>query len=113
MESFRGVIRREKRRMPGSDSVVLLVKYRICTGDGRPPFPRADPPFPVVFPVIPIYVISLATGADRRARMRAQFDRLGLPFQFIDGVDGRAMTEQEREQAAPARLRRYWSHLTG
>jgi glycosyl transferase, family 25 len=62
--------------------------------------------------VIPIYVISLATDAERRARMRTQIERLGLQFQFQDGVDGRAMTENEREQAAPMRLRRYWSHLT-
>jgi glycosyl transferase, family 25 len=63
--------------------------------------------------VIPIYVISLTTEAERRARMRAQFDALGLSFQFLDGVDGRCLTEKAREQAAPARQRRYWSHLTG
>jgi glycosyl transferase, family 25 len=62
--------------------------------------------------LIPIHVISLAADAERRARMRAQLDRLGLPFRFLDGVDGRAMTEKEREQAAPARALRYWSHLT-
>jgi glycosyl transferase family 25 len=63
--------------------------------------------------VIPIYVISLATDAERRARMRAQLDELRLPFQFLDGVDGRRLTEKAREQAAPSRTRRYWSHLTG
>lgn len=63
--------------------------------------------------MIPIYVISLATDAERRARMTAQFDRLGLPFHFIDGIDGRGMSEKAREQAAPSRLQRYWSHLTG
>jgi glycosyl transferase family 25 len=62
--------------------------------------------------VIPILVISLAVDAERRARMRAQLERRGLPFRFLDGVDGRAMTEKEREQAAPLQARRYWSHLT-
>jgi glycosyl transferase family 25 len=53
------------------------------------------------------------TDVDRRARMKAQLDGLGLPFRFLDGVDGRVLTEQAREQAAPSRLRRYWSRLTG
>jgi glycosyl transferase family 25 len=63
--------------------------------------------------VIPIYVISLATDAERRACMTAQLDGLGLPFRFLDGVDGRRLSEQAREKVAPLRLRRYWSHLTG
>jgi glycosyl transferase family 25 len=63
--------------------------------------------------VIPIYVISLATEAERRARMKMQLDGLRLPFEFLDGVDGRHFTEQAREQAAPSQLRRYWSRLTG
>lgn len=63
--------------------------------------------------MIPIYVISLATDVERRSRMAAQFDRLGLPFRFLDGVDGRCMTESARERVAPSRLRYYWSHLTG
>jgi glycosyl transferase family 25 len=64
-------------------------------------------------PVIPIYVISLAADAERRSRMRKQFDALRLPFQFLDGVDGRRLTEEAREEAAPSRQLRYWSHLTG
>jgi glycosyl transferase, family 25 len=62
--------------------------------------------------VIPIYVISLATDAERRARMKTQLDGLRLPFRFLDGVNGRALTEQAREQAAPSQLRHYWSNLT-
>jgi glycosyl transferase, family 25 len=62
--------------------------------------------------VIPIYVINLVSDAERRARMAAQLDSLGLPFEFLDGVDGRRLTEKARNQAAPPRLRRYWSHLT-
>lgn len=62
--------------------------------------------------MIPIYVISLATDAARRARMAAQFDRLGLAYRFFDGVDGRALPAAALEAAAPPRRRRYWSHLT-
>lgn len=62
--------------------------------------------------MIPIYVISLATDAERRAHMAAQFDTLGLPFRFLDGVDGRRLSEKSLEQAAPPHRRRYWSHLT-
>jgi len=69
--------------------------------------------FPDALAVIPIYVINLATDAERRVRMAAQFDKLGLSFQFLDGVDGRLMTGKALEQVAPLRLRRYWSHLTG
>jgi glycosyl transferase, family 25 len=63
--------------------------------------------------VIPIYVISLATDGERRARMKTQLDGVRLPFRFVDGVNGRHLTEQAREQAAPSQLRRYWSNLTG
>jgi glycosyl transferase, family 25 len=63
--------------------------------------------------VIPIYVISLATDAARRACMKSQLDHLGLPFRFFDGVDGRTFTDAAREQAAPSGKRRYWSRLTG
>jgi glycosyl transferase, family 25 len=45
--------------------------------------------------------------------MSMQLDGLGLPFRFLDGVDGRVMTGKAREQVAPLRLRRYWSRLTG
>lgn len=45
--------------------------------------------------------------------MRRQLDHLGLPFRFFDGVDGRAFTDEVRERAAPSRMRRYWSRLTG
>jgi len=62
--------------------------------------------------VIPIYVISLATDTVRRERMAGQFDRLGLPYQFFDGVDGSNLTTVALETAAPSRRRRYWSHLT-
>ena len=62
--------------------------------------------------MIPIYVISLRTDARRRARMAGEFARLGLPYRFIDGIDGRTLSAAELEAAAPARGRRYWSHLT-
>jgi GR25 family glycosyltransferase involved in LPS biosynthesis len=62
--------------------------------------------------VIPIYVISLATAAERRAHIKSQLDHLGLQFQFVEGVNGRALTDAAREQAAPSRMRR-WPYLTG
>lgn len=62
--------------------------------------------------MIPIYVISLPTDAARRARMAGQFERLGLPYRFFDGVDGRALPAAALDAAAPSRHRRYWSHLT-
>lgn len=62
--------------------------------------------------MIPIYVISLATDAERRACMKRQLDHLGLPFRFFDGVDGRPFSDEMRERAAPSRLRRYWNRLT-
>ena len=37
----------------------------------------------------PILVVSLADAAERRLAMRAQLEALGLPFSFLDAVDGR------------------------
>jgi glycosyl transferase family 25 len=37
----------------------------------------------------PIWVVSLADAIERRSAIRAQFETLGLPFSFLDAVDGR------------------------
>lgn len=37
----------------------------------------------------PVYVISLADAADRRRRICAQLDRLSIPFDFVEAIDGR------------------------
>jgi GR25 family glycosyltransferase involved in LPS biosynthesis len=39
--------------------------------------------------VIPVYVISLADAHVRRVNMKARLDALGIPFQFVDAIDGR------------------------
>jgi hypothetical protein len=38
---------------------------------------------------IPVYVISLADAQVRRANMTARLGAIGLPFQFVDAIDGR------------------------
>ncbi len=43
-----------------------------------------------------IILINLARAADRRAKMQAQFDALGLPFEILEATDGRSLTDAER-----------------
>nr|WP_073102405.1 glycosyltransferase family 25 protein [Pollutimonas bauzanensis] len=43
---------------------------------------RPVPPKPAV------HVVSLETAQDRRAFMRAQMDRMGIPFEFFDAIHG-------------------------
>ena len=52
-----------------------------------------------------IYVINLARATDRLAAMRSKLDELGLPFERIDAVDGRAMSVEERMEFARLRAR--------
>jgi glycosyl transferase family 25 len=42
-----------------------------------------------------IFVISLERALDRRAVITEQMDRLGLPFEFVDGVDGKQLSDDE------------------
>ncbi|MDR1146408.1 MAG: glycosyltransferase family 25 protein [Verrucomicrobiales bacterium] len=39
-----------------------------------------------------IFIINLPRVADRRAMMTRQLSALGLPFEFVEGVDGRALS---------------------
>ena len=39
----------------------------------------------------PIFCLSLARAADRRLRMIARLDSLGLPYEIVDAVDGREL----------------------
>ena len=39
--------------------------------------------------MIPVFVLSLPDCHERRSRITGSLDRLGIPFEFIDGVDGR------------------------
>lgn len=42
-----------------------------------------------------IYVISLARAAERRAAISAHLQALGLEYELVDGVDGRALPAEE------------------
>lgn len=42
-----------------------------------------------------IYVISLRTSYDRRAVMTEQMKRLSLFFEFVDGIDGKSLSNDE------------------
>lgn len=62
----------------------------------------------------PVFVISLPESLDRRAAMTAQMERLGLPFSFIDAVDGRKMRVIEQPgYDAIKRIRFFGLHLKG
>jgi glycosyl transferase, family 25 len=55
--------------------------------------------------VIPVFVISLARAADRRAAISARLQALDVPFTLFDAVDGHAMSEEEATKLAPRRHR--------
>jgi glycosyl transferase family 25 len=46
---------------------------------------------------IPIYVISLARNVERRAFITSHLESLDLAYTLVEGVDGRAMPEAERD----------------
>jgi glycosyl transferase family 25 len=46
----------------------------------------------------PIWIISLRRATDRRETVAAAFRQRRLPFEFVDAVDGRALTDAERAQ---------------
>lgn len=55
-------------------------------------------------PIIPIFVIAFASDKMRRDQMTRRLAALGLDFSFIDAIDGRAMTDRQRQAAEdPAR----------
>lgn len=74
----------------------------------------------------PIFVISLRSATDRRDRSKAALEKLGLSFEFIDGVDGNALTRNEisavydeagnhrdfKHQLSPPEIGCYLSHYT-
>jgi glycosyl transferase, family 25 len=53
----------------------------------------------------PIWIVSLERASHRRSAVALEFDALDLPFEFIEAVDGRALTD---EQAA---LYSHWRAL--
>lgn len=42
-----------------------------------------------------VFVINLARSVERRRKMQSQFERLSLPFEFINAVDGRGLSNSE------------------
>lgn len=48
--------------------------------------------------MIPVFVISLPDCTERRNRIRDRLDRLCIPFEFVDAVDGRAGLAPEHER---------------
>jgi glycosyl transferase family 25 len=51
--------------------------------------------------MIPIVVISLSKSLDRRAAMRENLNRLGVPFSFFDAIDGRQLTADHLVELDP------------
>jgi glycosyl transferase, family 25 len=46
---------------------------------------------------IPIFVINMARDVERMASMRSQLDRLGLPFERFEAVDGRLLDAEQKK----------------
>ena len=44
-----------------------------------------------------IFIVNLKKSVERRKKMEAQLNALGLSAQFIEAVDGRLMSEEERK----------------
>ena len=55
--------------------------------------------------MIPVLVISLKDSADRRAMISQRLKALGVPFAFVDAVDGRVMSDAEADRLCPRRKR--------
>lgn len=52
--------------------------------------------------MIPVIVISLPRSAERRRRIDAHLSSLGVPFRFLDAVDGETLSAEALRAAAPA-----------
>jgi len=62
----------------------------------------------------PIWMISLARATDRRAFVADGFARLGVPYEVIDGIDGAALTHEQRRRSSQLRaLFRKGRRITG
>jgi GR25 family glycosyltransferase involved in LPS biosynthesis len=58
---------------------------------------------------IPVYVISLADAHVRRTNMSARLDALGIPFQFVDAIDGRTQRLPDVFDGAQVIREGFWS----
>lgn len=57
---------------------------------------------------IPVFIISLACSAERREKIRARMDRLGMEFEFVDGIDLRRADISGHPDYDGARRRLYF-----
>lgn len=64
--------------------------------------------------MIPVFVISLERSSDRRMGMKAHLDELGIPFSFLDAVDGanglEAYSPTYRRNLMPGEIGCFLSH---
>jgi glycosyl transferase family 25 len=60
------------------------------------------------FSQVNIFVISLDRAVERREHMKSLFQKLGLQVTFVSGVDGRALTPEQRNRYKPALARRIY-----
>lgn len=74
-------------------------------------------PHTLVMQKIPVFVISRVSARERRASIQRQFDALGIDFEFVDGVEGAAITAQRlcelnpRRNLSPSAVGCYLSHI--
>ena len=57
-----------------------------------------------------IYVINLARSPERLDRIKDQLDAIGKPFERIDAIDGRGLSDEYVEQVSPSRIVRKTYH---
>lgn len=55
--------------------------------------------------MIPVTVISLRDATRRRETVAQRLQQVGVPFAFMDAVDGRAMSDEEADRLCPRRKR--------
>ncbi|GBU25702.1 hypothetical protein R83H12_02357 [Fibrobacteria bacterium R8-3-H12] len=48
---------------------------------------------------IPIFVITLPQATQKQRHMKERMQSLNIPFEFVEGVDGRLLSEEELQKA--------------
>lgn len=60
--------------------------------------------------MIDVIVINMKHSTERRARMSARLDALGIPFRIFEAIDGESLSQAERDRIAPPST---WGRLMG